>query len=222
VENRYAGLVRGSSAVFPRGYIWLIPLWYAVIAAVIEFKGHSPTWYLPIALGGLLVATMTLVVVLSTMRNNAFLAENGGIWLGLRGGARRKFTRRRRETRHLSWAEIAQIKIAWRRYGARVDIILPAYARGHRGRLVWRIAAAVLTVFLPPAYLFRNPGLVRPRSSDPMRYRIPLYDVSPEQLRLALVPMAPPNLPIAVQPRWRTRALRRLRRLRRSKLTTAA
>ena len=55
-----------------------------------------------------------------------------------------------------------------------------------------------------------------------MRYRIPLYDVSPEQLRLALVPMAPPNLPIAVQPRWRTRALRRLRRLRRSKLTTAA
>ena len=44
-------------------------------------------------------------------------------------------------------------------------------------------------------------------------------DVAPEELRLALVPLVPPNLPIAVQPRWRTRALRRLRR---SRLTTAA
>ena len=78
--------------------------------------------------------------------------------------------------------------------------------------------AAGLTVLIPLAYLFRSPGIVRPRR-DPLRYRIPLYDVSPEELQLALVPLVPPNLPIAVRPRWRTRALRRMRR---SRLATAA
>jgi hypothetical protein len=73
-------------------------------------------------------------------------------------------------------------------------------------------------VLIPPACLLRSPGLLHPRS-DPLRYRIPLYEVTPEQLRLALVPFAPPNVPIAVRPRWHTRALSRLRR---SRLTTAA
>ena len=40
MENRYTALVRGSSAIFPRGFLWLIPVWYVVIAAVI--KGQGP------------------------------------------------------------------------------------------------------------------------------------------------------------------------------------
>jgi len=221
VENRYTALVRGSSAVFPRGYLWLIPVWYVVIAAAIKVKGRAPTWYEPIALGALLLAALTLLAVLSTLRNNAFLADDSGIWLGLRGGARRRFSRRRRQNRHLPWPEVRQIRIVYRRYGARLDVFVPA-APVSRGRAIWRVTAtslaAGLTVLIPLAYLFRSPGIVRPRR-DPLRYRIPLYDVSPEELQLALVPLVPPNLPIAVRPRWRTRALRRMRR---SRLATAA
>jgi hypothetical protein len=218
VENRYTALVRGSSAIFPRGYLWLIPVWYVVIAALVEFKGQPPSWYAPYALGALLLGALILLVVLSTVRNNAFLIDDSGIWLGLRGGARRRFGPRRRRNRHLPWAEIHGIRIVHRRYGARVDVFLPAGSNGGRGHVIWRFTAAGLTLLIPPAYLFRQPGILRP-GSDPLRYRIPLYDVTPEELRLALVPLAPPTVPVAVRPRWRTRALRRLRR---SRLTTAA
>jgi hypothetical protein len=228
VENRYAALVRGSSAIFPRGFLWLIPIWYVAIAAAIKFKDRAPLWYEPmrwyepIALGALLLAALTLIVVLSTIRNNAFLLDDSGIWLGLRGGARRRFSRRRRQNRHLPWAEIRQIRIVYKRYGARIDVYLPDAPVSSRGRAIWRVTAtslaAGLTVLIPLAYLFRSPAIVRPRR-HPHRYRIPLYDVTPEELRLALRPLAPPNLPIAVRPRWRTRAMRRLRR---SRLATAA
>ena len=205
MEHRYTALVRGSSAIFPRGFLWLIPIWYVAIA-----------------LGALLLAALTLLVVLSTIRNNAFLVDDSGIWLGLRGGARRRFGPRRRRNRHLPWAEIQQIRIVYRRYGARVDVYLPAVPASGRGRAFWRVTAtslaAGLTVLIPPAYLFRYPAILRPRM-DRRRYRVPLYDVMPEELRMALLPLVPPNLPMAVRPRWRTRAMRRLRR---SRLATAA
>jgi len=228
VENRYTALVRGSSAIFPRGFLWLIPIWYVVIAAAIKFKDRAPLWYEPmrwyepVALGALLLGALTLLVVLSTIRNNAFLADDSGIWLGLRGGARRRFGPRRRQNRQLPWSEIQQLKIVYRRYGARIDILLPPPPATSRGRAIWRVTAtslaAGLTVIIPLTYLFRTPAILRPRR-DPHRYRIPLYDVAPEELRLALVPFVPPNLPIAVRLRWRTRAMRRLRR---SRLATAA
>ena len=228
MEHRYTALVRGSSAIFPRGFLWLIPIWYVAIAAAIRYKDRAPLWYEPmrwyepIALGALLLAALTLLVVLSTIRNNAFLVDDSGIWLGLRGGARRRFGPRRRRNRHLPWAEIQQIRIVYRRYGARVDVYLPAVPASGRGRAFWRVTAtslaAGLTVLIPPAYLFRYPAILRPRM-DRRRYRIPLYDVMPEELRMALLPLVPPNLPMAVRPRWRTRAMRRLRR---SRLATAA
>ena len=42
MENRYAALVRGSTAIFPRGFLWLIPIWYVAIAAAIKFKDRAP------------------------------------------------------------------------------------------------------------------------------------------------------------------------------------
>jgi hypothetical protein len=218
VENRYAALVRGPSAIFPRGYLWLIPLWYAAIAVLAYVKGKLPLWYALCALPAATLAVLTLVAVLATLRSNAFLVDESGILLGLRGAARRRFGRRRRATRHLAWDEVRQLRIANRPYGARLDIFLSPGSVSGRGRMVGRIAAAILTVLIPPACLVRSPGLLHPRS-DPLRYRIPLYEVRPEQLRLALAPFAPPNVPIAVRPRWHTLALRRLRR---ERLTTAA
>ena len=218
MENRYAALVRGPSAIFPRGYLWLIPVWYAALAALMEFKGKPPSWYGPIAVGALLLGAFTLLAVLSTVRNNAFLADEEGIWLGLRGGARRRFARRRRDCRQLPWPQLQQVKIVRRHYGTRLDIVLQPQFAPYPGRIVWRAIAALLTLLIPAACLFRSPGLLRPRSHS-MRYRIPLYDVTPEQLRLALEPLVPPTLTIVMLPRWPARALKRLRR---SRLTTAA
>jgi len=216
VENRYVALVRGPSTIFPRGYLWLIPVWFAVLAALMEVKGKPPSWYGACALGALSLAAFTLLAVLSTVRNNAFLADQSGIWLGLRGGARRRFGPRRRQNRHLPWHEVRQLRIASRRYGARVEVVIPAVPIGSRGHIVWHAAAVGLTVLIPAAYLFRSPGILRPCSD---RYRIPLYEATPEQVRIALLSLAPPTVPIVVLPRWPARALRRLRR---SRLTTAA
>ncbi len=219
MEHRYAALVRGSSAIFPRGYLWLIPVWYVGIAALLEIKDKPPSWYAACALAATLLAVLTLVAVLTTVRSNAFVADDSGVWLGMRGGARRRFSRRRRENAYLPWADVWQVRIATRFYGARLDIVLPAGSIGNRHH-VRRLVADVITLVLPVSYLFRSPGLLRPRR-DPPRYRIPLYDVTPEELRLALAPLVPPTVVIGVRPRWRTRALRRLR-MRRSRLTTAA
>jgi hypothetical protein len=222
VGNRYTALVKGSSAVFPRGFGWLIPVWYAAIALVVKIKVKPAswfTWYAPYAFGITVLATLTLIIVLSTMRNNAFVADESGILLGLRGAARRRFSRRRRQTTHLPWPEVQELKIASRPYGARVDIVLHRDSVADSHDLIWQAVATVVTLLIPIAYLFRSPGIVRPRSYNPPRYRIQLYDVRAEELRLGLAPLAPPTVPINVRRTWRARALGALRR---SRLATAA
>jgi hypothetical protein len=222
VGNRYTALVKGPSAVFPRGFLWLVPVWYAAIALVVKIKVKPSswfTWYAPYAFGITVLAALTLIMVLSTMRNNAFAADGSGMLLGLRGGARRRFSRRRRQTTHLPWSEIQQLKIASRPYGARLDIVLHRDSVAGRQQLVWQAVATVVTLLIPIAYLFRSPGLIRPRSYSPLRYRIQLYDVRAEELRLGLAPLAPPAVPINVRRTWRARALGALRR---NRLATAA
>ena len=219
VGNRYTALVKGSCAIFPRGFLWLIPVWYTAIAVVIKVKVKPLSWYGPYALGATLLAALTLIVVLSTMRSNAFVADDSGIRLGLRGAARRRIGRRRRACTGLPWLEVKQLKIASRPYGARLDILLHRDSVADRHRLIWQAAATVVTLLIPVAYLFRSPGLLRPRSYNPPRYRIQLYDVTPEELRVALAPLAPPTVAIAVRRTWRARTLGRLRR---SRLATAA
>jgi hypothetical protein len=220
VENRYAALVRGPSAAFPRGYLWLVPLWYLVLVGLAYEKGQLPSWYEVCCIGPVLLTLLIVVAVLATLRSNAFVADEGGILLGLRGAAQRRIGRRRWQKR-LGWHEISQLRIAYRPYGARLDILMIAGSPTGNGHISWRIIAAVLTVLLPPACMFRSPGLLRPRSG-PVRYRVPLQDVRPEQLQLALASLTPPSVAIFVRPRWRARALARLRGLRRSGLTTAA
>ena len=220
MENRYAALVRGPSAVFPRGYLWLIPLWYLILVAVAYEKGQLPSWYQVSCIGPVFLALLIVMGVLATLRSNAFVADESGILLGLRGAAQRRIGRRRRQ-KHLDWSDVSQLRIAYRPYGARLDIVMAPGSPTGNGHIVWRIVAAVLTVLLPPACMFRSPSLLRPRS-DPVRYRVPLHDVRPEQLQLALSSLTSPSVAIHVRPRWRARALARLRRLRRSRLTTAA
>jgi hypothetical protein len=193
VGNRYIALVRGPSPLFPRGSLWTIPVWYAVIAALVFFRGRLPSWYVPIAMGALLAAALTLLAVLTAMRSNAFAVDDGGITLGLRGGAQRRLGRRRRQNRHLPWAQMQELTITPRLYGARLDIALsPAgHAAHHRSALPLRIAAAALLLILPLTYMFRAPGLLFP-GADPPRYRIPLSEADADEVAAALTALAAP------------------------------
>jgi hypothetical protein len=212
VHNRYAALVKGPSAIFPRGFLWLIPVWYAAVAVLLEKKGKTPSWYGPAALAGLFIAATTLLAVLATMRNNAFVADETGIWLGLRAGATRRLGRRRRAIKQLPWSEVRQLRVIPRYYGARLDVLLGSAAPAVRWPgVLRRIALACLLLILPVSYLFRSPGLLSART-DPHHYRIPLYDVGTAQLRLALAPLATPGVPIVLVPRWRSRVAAKLRR----------
>jgi hypothetical protein len=60
VGNRYAALVKGCSAIFPRGYLWVVPVWYAAIAVLIRVRAKLPSWYAPYALTATLLAVLAL------------------------------------------------------------------------------------------------------------------------------------------------------------------
>jgi len=201
--------------LFLRGFLWLIPAWYTAIALVLEFKGKTPAWYGSAAIGGLGLAALTLLCVLAPMRNNAFVADRNGIWLGLRAGATRRLGRKRRQLRVLPWPQIAQVQIFPRSYGARIDVIPNAAAPITRWpAALGKIATAGLLLIIPISYVGRRPGLLSPRSGAPS-YRIPLYDVTAAELRFALGQLAPAAIPIVEMPRWRVQAIARRRRDRR-------
>jgi len=200
VEKRYSGLVTGPAAMFPRGYLLLIPVWYAVIAALLVVKGKLPFWYTAIALGALLLATLTLAGVLATMRQKAFFVDENGIWLGI--VPRRKRAWRRRIL--VPWSHIEQLKVARKHYGARLEIVIgPAASIIHRHRLITGIFFAGVTMIIPPRWIGRPPALLSPRA-DPYRYVVPLYDTA-EGLGAALAAIAPQEVQVTVAARWRRR-----------------
>jgi hypothetical protein len=203
VQDRYAALVKGPSALFPRGFLWLIPAWYAGIAAVLVIKGKPPLWFGASELGGLLLAAVTLLLVLATMRNKAFVADSSGIWLGLRADAIRRLGRRRGEIRQVPWPQIERLKIVSRSYGARLDVVLDPAAPVARHGVLRKTVATFLLVVFPPSYVFRSPGLLT-RRGRPLRYRIPLYEVTADELALALAQLAPVTVSIEM-PRGRVR-----------------
>lgn len=197
MQDRYTALVRGASAVFPRGFGGLIPVWYVAIAAAVVVSHRAPLWYNLVALLGLLLAAISLAVVFATMRSGAFAADGRGIWLGLRGGSARRGGRRRR-IRHLPWDQIDQVQIRSRTYGAQVDIMLrPAAHISHRPKALAELARTILLLVIPIACVGCVPGLLSPRWSMPL-YRIKLYDTEARELRQALAARAPGTVNVIV------------------------
>jgi hypothetical protein len=201
---RFAALVRGPSPVLPRGSLWIIPIWYVVVAGLIEYFGRFPRWYSLVALAGLAAALVIQLAVLATMRSNAFVADADGIILGLRGGARRRLGRRRRQNLALPWAQIERLGVIPRHYGARLDIVLgPAAPLQRRPGRAVAATLTLVTLLLPVCCLFRAPGLVTPRASGP-DYRLRLCDVSAGPLRSVLAAMAgPAGVPVTLAARRR-------------------
>ncbi len=198
MENRYSGLVTGPASLFPRGYLLLIPVWYAVFAALVVVKGRLPFWYNAIALGALLLTMLILAGVLATMRQKAFFVDDNGVWLGK--VVRWKRSRRRRVL--VPWSHIEQLRIARRPYGACLEVVLGPGASIiylHRHRLASGIFFAGVTVVIPPRWVGRRPALLTPRANPP-RYVVPLYDTA-DGLGAAMVRIAPPTVEVIVTSR---------------------
>jgi hypothetical protein len=194
MADRYTGVVKGPAAIFPRGYLLLIPLWYAAAAGAIVLKGGLPDWYTRIALGALLLATIMVTAALLTLRQNAFSADATGVWLG-RPPRRKRF---RRDRTLVPWSQIELIRVANRRYGAQVEVVLgPAASIIYRHKMISSLFFAGLTLVIPPPWLGRPPGVVSLRSRS-HRFKVPICDINADQLGLALAALAPPTVSVGV------------------------
>ena len=199
MDDSFAALVRGPSTTYPRGFPLLFPVWLAVIFAAVWIAwlrviGPMQWWYAGALIGGMLIAGITVSAVLATIRQPAFRADRNGIRLGLR--TERKRPRNRQA--HLWWSDVRQLRIEPRRYGLLVEISLGPAARILRRRGPVRQGLLWCVMLVMPFGLGRGtPRLTEPRRKDP-QYRVRLYDVTPEELGLALAGLALPAVEIIV------------------------
>ncbi len=63
--------VAGPSTIFPRGFLWQLPFWYAAVLAILAFSRWPPLWFRAGAAAGLLGAMLTLIAVLSALKRAA-------------------------------------------------------------------------------------------------------------------------------------------------------
>lgn len=198
MADQFTGLVRGPSSRYPRGYLALIPLWFVLLGAVVVIVsrrlGGLPFWFAAAELGGLLLGGLTLLSVLATVRRHAFRADTDGIWLGVRT----KHRRPRLRQVHIEWAEVAQIRMARKRYGVLLEISLgPAARIVHRYGIVSQAGLLLGAFFMPVGFGRGRPGLTTARP-DPPRYLVKICDMTPGELRASLTPLAPATLPVRV------------------------
>jgi hypothetical protein len=199
LDDSFAALVRGPSTRYPRGFALLFPVWVAAIFAAawvawLRVLGPMPWWYAGTLTGGLLIAGITVSAVLATIRQPAFRADRNGIRLGLR----RERKRPRNRQAHLWWSDVRQLRIEPRHYGLMLEISLGPAARIVRRRGPIRQLLLWSTMLIMPFGLGRGtPRLTEPRRKDP-QYRVRLYDVTPEELGLALAGLALPAVEIIV------------------------
>ncbi len=195
--------VAGPSVIFPRGYLWLAPLWSGVALAALALS-KWPLWLRADAAGGLLIALITFLSAVSSLSFRAFAADRAGVRLGLPRSTRRR-GRRRRAVKYIPWQQIERVRIAPRPYGTRVEIVLgPNATLAVRGYQPSPFAAACQRVLLliPFWYLTRPTGLTSPLDGPP-RYRAALRGVTVDEVRHALRTLAPPEVAIAVLVRRR-------------------
>ncbi len=196
--------VIGPSAILPRGYLWLAPIWYLAIAAALALSPWPPIWFRLSAAAGLLGAMLVFVLVVNSITTRAFAATGEGIELGLPSFSKRR-GRRRRDVKHLPWHQIERIRIAQRPYGARVEMILSQDAslalRGFRHGPARRTVRWVL-LLIPFWYLLRPTALTSPLDGPP-RYQANVRGITVDDLRQRLRGFAPPDVAIGILVRKR-------------------
>jgi hypothetical protein len=193
MDDIYVFVVRGPSSKLPRGYIWLIPVWFAGLGVLVLLAGHEisgrmPVWLAATELGCMVLAGLTLVCVLGTVRRHAFRVSSDGIWLGCRT------TRKRPRLRqvHLAWSDVAQIRMAATFYGTLVEIGLAPAAQIVRRPGPGRQLLLLLGSLLMPFGFGRGRPALTTARRDPPRYLVRVCDVTPADLRQVLVTVKPP------------------------------
>jgi hypothetical protein len=199
LDDIYTFLVRGSGSRFPRGYIWLVPVWFGVlgfgvIAVGRRLSGTVPVWLAATEVGCILIVALTVFCVLSTVRRHAFRISGHGIWLGCRT------TRKRPKLRqvHIVWSDVAQIRMAATFYGVLLEISLgPAARIVHRRGLARQALLLLGVLFMPIGFGRGRPGLTAARE-DPPRYLIKICNVTPAELRQVLSAVTPQVVAVRV------------------------
>ncbi len=195
--------VAGPSVIFPRGYLWLAPVWCAAALVYLAISPW-PLWFRVNCAGGLLIALIIFLAVLNSLTFRAFFADRSGVRLGLPGSTTRR-GRRRRTVRHIPWDQIDRVRVARRPYGVRVEFVLNQNAslavRGF-GPSPPVLAIQRVLLLIPFLYLMSSTGLVTPLDGPP-RYRLALRGVTVEEFRRSLRALAPAQVAIAVLVRRR-------------------
>ncbi|MGI9008057.1 MAG: hypothetical protein ACR2FU_18000 [Streptosporangiaceae bacterium] len=198
MQDGVSAPVIGPSAILPRGYLWMAPIWYLGVVAALAVSPW-PIWLRLTAVVGLLAAVVVFVIALSSITTHAFLADDEGVRLGLPASSRRR-GRRRRDVRYLPWRQIEGVRLAPRAYGTRVELILGPNAslalRGFKHNPASRLIRWLL-LLIPFWYLLRPTALISPLDGPP-RYRVNLRGVSVDDLRSRLRAVAPSDVAVAV------------------------
>lgn len=191
--------VAGPSVIFPRGYLWIAPIWLGTACGVLAITTRWPLWVRADAAGGLFIAMVIFLSAVSSLTFRAFSVDRAGIRLGLPASTRRR-GRRRRAIKHIPWEQIERVRIAARPYGVRLEVILGPNAtlavRGYQPHPALTVLHRIL-LLIPFWYMVRPTGLTTPLDG-PLRYRVKLHGVTIEQMRRALRTLAPPEVAIAV------------------------
>jgi hypothetical protein len=165
-----------------------------LLGTVASTTGQIPLWLGGTEVGGLLIAACTAIAVLSTVQHHAFRASSEGIWLGIRT------TRKRPRLRqvHLSWAEIAQLRMTPRRYGVLLEITLSPAARiVHRPGAARQLLRFLGALLMPFMFGRGTPALTMARM-DPPRYQIKICDRTAIELKHALAAVHPDTVHVGL------------------------
>jgi hypothetical protein len=193
--------VGGPSAIFPRHYLWVAPVWYLVVAAplLLSTSTWMPPWFRIGAAAGLLGAMLTLIAALALIQVRACTVDSTGVWLGLPPTSRRRGRDRRRVV-FLPWAQIERLRLRDGPFGVRLDFLLSPAAptsvrpiRYDKAEALWRW----LVLLIPGWYLKRPIGVATPLDGPP-RYRMHARGRTLDQLRREFRAAAPSEVTVAV------------------------
>lgn len=184
--------VKGTSAVLPRGYPWVLGGWYAIMGVILASVTGFPSPSSAALVAVLLVGGLYLMNLLRNAKHNAFAADADGIRLGVRQVTPK---RAQRLCTQIPWSQIQEIRVFPAAEGSTVDIVLAASAPVPRSPAMPAPVTIALAA-LPFSYLLQRPALLHPLTS-PSRYRVPLFRTSATEIAASLRSLAPASVPLA-------------------------
>jgi hypothetical protein len=196
VDDTVACIVKGPASRYPRGYVWLFPLWFVVLSAVvalvsIRVSGKLPLWLGVTEIGGLFFAGCIAAGVVLTSRRLAFWADRQGILLGSR-----RARRRQQRQVYLPWSHIAQVRVVPRRYGALVELLLsPAALPVYRPSLGSQASVLLGALVMPLGFGRGRPALTTMPRLRPPAYRVRICERA-DELGGALHLLAPQTVQV--------------------------